>query len=351
MKKYSVVIFFFLILLVAIFSESSHNTPGPNTKTEDVEFAGGVYSKSLEVLDSTGYTIHILLCSLAGGRVSVNITPRKWIDDRAATYVLLPPGAYPPGFLENIPKEVGKFRMANTTISDFSYENGTIRYRGYLRKGECTVLSIRAVFRETGLPQRIEVSGLSANELTLPDAALGGENGSYTLKISVPWDYGNWSLSVLVPKRLGRNKTYRLELEGYISSMLGGLKKGIHPLNALKRPDSKGPEPPGSYCAELSAPGDLVYTQRPLDFSGLYSDGAYYEKDFSGNSSGQLRLNLTAGGTCEPAVWIKFHGRVRNMLTGPLLSEVALSGASGQGVVFDSELDVVEDLVVEPDTG
>lgn len=241
--------------------------------------------------------------------------------------------------------------MANTTISDFSYENGTIRYRGYLRKGECTVLSIRAVFRETGLPQRIEVSGLSANELTLPDAALGGENGSYTLKISVPWDYGNWSLSVLVPKRLGRNKTYRLELEGYISSMLGGLKKGIHPLNALKRPDSKGPEPPGSYCAELSAPGDLVYTQRPLDFSGLYSDGAYYEKDFSGNSSGQLRLNLTAGGTCEPAVWIKFHGRVRNMLTGPLLSEVALSGASGQGVVFDSELDVVEDLVVEPDTG
>ncbi|WP_460127700.1 hypothetical protein [Thermococcus prieurii] len=305
-----------------------------------------MYSKSLEVLDNTGYTIHILLCSLADENVAVNITPQKWIDDRAATYVLLPPGAYPPGFLGDIPKEVGKFRMANTTISDFSYENGTIRYRGYLRKGECTVLSIRTVFRETGLPQRIEVSGLGANELTLPDATLGGENGSYTLKISVPWDYGNWSLSVLVPRRLGRNETYWLELESYLSSMLSGLQKGIQPLSALKKPSSMGPEPPDNYCAELSAPGDLVYAQRPLDFSGLYSDGTYYESDFSGNSSREITLNLSAKG-CSPAVWLIFRGKAETFLTGPFLSSVLIE-AKGRGGVWSSEIEVVDDVVVQP---
>ncbi|WP_099210852.1 hypothetical protein [Thermococcus henrietii] len=346
MKKYSVVILFFLILLVAIFSESSHNTPGPNTKTEDVKFAGGVYSKSLEVLDSTGYTIHILLCSLAGGRVSVNITPRGWIDDRAAAYVLLPSGAYPPGFLENIPKEVGKFRMVNTTISNFSYENGMIKYRGYLKKGECTVLSIRAVFREPGLPKRIKVSELGVSEFALPDVTLKGENRSYGLEVWVPWDYGNWSLSVLVPRRLGRNETYRLELENYLSSMLDGLKKGIQPLGALKKPDSKGPEPPDSYCAELSAPGDLVYTQRPLDLSGLYSDGAYYESDFSGNSSREVTMSLSAKG-CSPAVWVIFRGKAENRLTGPFLSSVHIE-ARGQGSVWSSKIEVVDEVVVEP---
>ena len=344
MKKFLWAAFLLILLLIAVISEQNRQVPGP--KTRDVKFAGEVYPKSFEVLDNSGYTMNILLCSLADENVSVSITPEGWIDNRTAAYVLLPPGSYPPGFLKDIPREVGKFRIVKATILNFSYENGMIKYRGYLKKGKCTVLSIRAVFREPGLPQRIEVSGLSTNELTLPDAVLRGENSSYALKISVPWDYGNWSLSILVPKRLGRNETYQMELEDYLSSMLSRLQKGIQPLSALKKPDSNGPEPPNSYCAELSAPGDLIYTQRSLDFSGLYSDGIYYESDFSGNSSREVTMSLSARG-CNPAVWLIFRGEAETFLTGPMLSSVQIE-ARGKGSVWSSKIEVVDEVVVEP---
>ena len=343
--KYLLAILLLLTLFIALVGQKTYKAPRPLNGT-DVKFAGKVYSKSLEVLDNTGYTLHLLLCPLADENVIVNITPRRWIDKKAATYVLLPPESYPPGFLESVSKEVGKFRIVTATISNFSYKNGTIMYRGHLRKSECTVLSVRAIFKKAGLPQRIDVSGLGIEELILPDAVLRGGNESYRLEVWIPWDYGNWSLSVLVPRRLGRDPTYAMELENYMEALLSPLQKGIFSLDSLKRPTISEPEPPESYCAELSAPGDLIYTQRPLDESSLYGDGSYFETDFSGNSSRRITLNLTAKG-CSPAVWLVFQGKAENLLTGPFLSSVQIE-ARGKGSVWSSKIEVIDDVVVEP---
>jgi len=344
-KKHSLAILFSLILLIALIGQRTYKAPRPVNGT-DVKFTGNLYSKSLEVLDNTGYTIYILLCPLADENMSVNITPEGWIDKRAATYVLLPPESYPPGFLEDVPKEIGKFRIVKAMFSNFSYRNGTIMYWGYLKKGECTVLSIRAVFREAGLPRKIDVSSLSTKELILPDAVLRGINGSYRLEVWVPWDYGNWSLSVLVPRKLGRNTSYALELRDYLNAILSNLQKGIFPLNSLKRPTTSEPEPPDSYCTELSAPGDLIYTQRALDESTLYSDGTYFETDFSGNSTEEITLNVSSKG-CSPAVWFIFHGKAENLLTGPFLSSVQI-GAREKGIVWSSKIELIDEGVVEP---
>ncbi len=344
-RKYLLAILLLLTLFIALLGQKTYKAPRPIKGTE-VKFAGKVYSKSLEILDNTGYTIHILLCPLADENVAVNVTPRGWIDKKAATYVILPPESYPPGFLESVSKEVGKFRIVTATISNFSYKNGTIMYIGHLKKGECTVLSIRAIFKKAGLPQRIDVSGLGVGELVLPNAILRGGNESYRLEVWIPWDYGNWSLSVLVPRRLGRDPTYAMELENYMEALLSPLQKGIFSLDSLKRPTISEPEPPDSYCAELSAPGDLIYTQRPLDESSLYGDGSYFETDFSGNSSRGITLNLTAKG-CSPAVWLVFQGKAENLLTGPFLSSVQIE-ARGKGSVWSSKIEVIDDVVVEP---
>jgi len=234
----------------------------------------------------------------------------------------------------------------NATISNFTYKKGSIDYRGRLKKGECTVLSIRAVFKSPSLPQRINVSSLSVDELLLPDATLRGGNGNYTLGVWIPKGYDNWSLSVLVPRKLGRNSSYAVELDDYLNALVSHLQKRIVPLDSLKRPTIPEPEPPNSYCAELSAPGDLIYTQRPLDFSALYSDGSYYESDFSGNSSREITLRLSARG-CTPAVWVMFRGKSKSFLNGPFLSSVLIE-AKGRGGVWSSEIEVVDDVVVQP---
>ncbi len=344
-RKYLPAILLLLTLFIALVGQKTYKVPRP-LKGTDVKFAGKVYSKSLEALDNTGYTLHVLLCSLADENVAVNITPKKWISKKTATYVLLPPESYPPGFLEGVSREIGKFQIVPSTLSNFSYRNGTIIYEGHLKKGECTVLSIREIFKKAGLPRRIDVTGLGIEELVLPDAVLRGENGSYSLEVWIPWDYGNWSLSVLVPKRIGRDPTYARELEKYMDALLSPLRKGLFPLDSLKMPNISEPEPPDIYCAELSAPGDLIYAQRPLDESPLYSDGAYFETDFSGNSSREITLNLSAKG-CSPAVWLIFRGKAENLLTGPFLSSVQIE-AIGKGSVWSSEIEVIDEVVVEP---
>ncbi|WP_297523000.1 hypothetical protein [Thermococcus sp.] len=128
---------------------------------------------------------------------------------------------------------------------------------------------------------------------------------------------------MLIPQRLGRDPTYARELKNYIDALISSLQKGIFSLDSLERPNISEPEPPNSYCAELSAPGDLIYTQRPLDESSLYSDGACFEADFSGNSSRKIALDLSSKG-CSPAVLLIFRGKAENLLTGPFLSSVQI---------------------------
>lgn len=141
MKKYSLIVLFLLIILVVVVSYWAQNSPEPRIKAKDVKFAGEVYSKSLEVLDDTGYTIHLLLCPLIDEEVVINITPKEWIDQRAITYVLLPPDSYPPEFLEDIPEEIGKFQVVAVAHANLRYENGTIIYKGQVEKDKCIVLS------------------------------------------------------------------------------------------------------------------------------------------------------------------------------------------------------------------
>ncbi|AIU70554.1 hypothetical protein TEU_09545 [Thermococcus eurythermalis] len=367
-------IFLLLLLIVAgavAFSDTNGKKPERPDEAISATANGDLLVFSAERLDSTGYSVEVLACSLKDQRVIFSAEVPRWIDSNVAFYILYPGADYLglrwDGIRErvlNVSRDlglsVGKVEFVKPALDKVGHSKGKFTYSAKLKAGQCTVLSFKGVFRE--MPKKVYLR--NGKVLELPSASLSG-NEEWLLTLTVPDGFNAWNAPIMVPKRLGRSEEFLRRCTEYRENLISLVGKRVTTAEELAQMDvPEEPRPPEDYCAELGANGSEVYSARLIGNSCLYSDGGYYGFDYSGKGGRVISVSFNSTG-CKPAVWVAFTGRLNMFSRGVAAEDVwegkhvrSLFGVFGNISVHNDDGDgplmpdfegfLVLDLVVQP---